>query len=46
MSDRLFQRIDDARDDLIALTQELIAIPTLNPPGKTMPQSATCWMRA
>lgn len=34
MSDRLFQRIDDARDDLIALTQELIAIPTLNPPGE------------
>jgi succinyl-diaminopimelate desuccinylase len=34
MTDRLFHRIDDARDDLIALTQELIAIPTLNPPGK------------
>lgn len=34
MSDRLFHRIDDARDDLIALTRELIAIPTLNPPGK------------
>ncbi|MFK7876310.1 MAG: acetylornithine deacetylase/succinyl-diaminopimelate desuccinylase family protein [Paracoccaceae bacterium] len=27
-------RIDTARDDLIALTQELIRIPTLNPPGE------------
>ena len=27
------QRIDDARDDLIALTRDLIRIPTLNPPG-------------
>ncbi|MEE9455352.1 MAG: acetylornithine deacetylase/succinyl-diaminopimelate desuccinylase family protein [Paracoccaceae bacterium] len=26
-------RIDGARDDLIALTQDLIRIPTLNPPG-------------
>ncbi len=26
-------RIDDARDDLIALTQDMIRIPTLNPPG-------------
>ena len=26
-------RIDAARDDLIALTQDLIRIPTLNPPG-------------
>jgi succinyl-diaminopimelate desuccinylase len=34
MSDSLFHRIDDARDDLIALTRDLIAIPTLNPPGK------------
>lgn len=33
MTDRLFQRIDEARDDLIALTQDLIKIPTLNPPG-------------
>ena len=30
---RLAQRIDDRRDDLIALTQALIRIPTLNPPG-------------
>ncbi|MCR9156959.1 MAG: acetylornithine deacetylase/succinyl-diaminopimelate desuccinylase family protein [Rhodobacteraceae bacterium] len=34
MVDRLFQRIDDRREDLIALTQELIRIPTLNPPGE------------
>lgn len=34
MGNRLFQRIDDARDDLIALTQDLIRIPTLNPPGE------------
>ena len=30
----LNERIQDKRDDLISLTQELIAIPTLNPPGK------------
>ncbi len=30
----LSERIQDKRDDLISLTQELIAIPTLNPPGK------------
>ncbi len=29
----LSRRIDDKRDDLIALTQELVRIPTLNPPG-------------
>ena len=34
MTDGLFQRIDDRRNDLIALTQELIRIPTLNPPGE------------
>jgi succinyl-diaminopimelate desuccinylase len=34
MGDRLFHRIEDARDDLVALTQALIAIPTLNPPGE------------
>lgn len=33
MPESLFQRIDAAREDLIALTQDLIAIPTLNPPG-------------
>ncbi|WP_299733597.1 acetylornithine deacetylase/succinyl-diaminopimelate desuccinylase family protein [uncultured Tateyamaria sp.] len=30
----LSTRIDDKRDDLIALTQGLIRIPTLNPPGR------------
>ena len=33
MSDPLGHRIADLRDDLIALTQALIRIPTLNPPG-------------
>lgn len=28
------QRVDGKRDDLIALTQDLIRIPTLNPPGE------------
>ena len=31
---RLFAEIDARRDDLIALTQDLIRIPTLNPPGR------------
>lgn len=30
----LNERIQDKREDLISLTQEFIAIPTLNPPGK------------
>lgn len=30
----LSTRIDAARDDLIALTQDLIRVPTLNPPGR------------
>lgn len=34
MSDALDHRIDSKRDDLIALTQDLIRIPTLNPPGE------------
>ncbi len=32
-SDILTQAITDRRDDLVALTQDLIRIPTLNPPG-------------
>ena len=32
--DGLSARIDDARDDLVALTQALIRIPTVNPPGE------------
>ncbi|QFT61686.1 acetylornithine deacetylase/succinyl-diaminopimelate desuccinylase family protein [Roseivivax sp. THAF30] len=34
MTDRLATRIEDARDDLIALTQSLLRVPTLNPPGE------------
>jgi succinyl-diaminopimelate desuccinylase len=30
---RLFRRIDAARDDLVALTRDLIRFPTINPPG-------------
>lgn len=33
MSDQLYARIDASRDDLIALTQDLVRLPTLNPPG-------------
>ncbi|MGH1423729.1 MAG: acetylornithine deacetylase/succinyl-diaminopimelate desuccinylase family protein [Pseudooceanicola sp.] len=33
-TDRLRAAIDAKRDDLIALTQDLIRIPTLNPPGE------------
>src|SRR5690348_7822485 len=32
--DRLFARIDAQRDDLVALTRELVRIPTINPPGE------------
>ena len=34
MSDSLSRRIEARRDELIALTQALIRIPTLNPPGE------------
>lgn len=33
-TDPLFAEIDRRRGDLIALTQDLIRIPTLNPPGR------------
>ncbi|MBO9395757.1 acetylornithine deacetylase/succinyl-diaminopimelate desuccinylase family protein [Shimia sp. R9_2] len=33
-TDRLMTRIDAMREELIALTQDLIRIPTLNPPGE------------
>ncbi len=33
MLDELNRRIDDKRDELVALTQNLIRIPTINPPG-------------
>ncbi len=31
---RLFARIDQSRDELVALTQALVRIPTVNPPGE------------
>jgi succinyl-diaminopimelate desuccinylase len=31
--ERLFRRIDDRRDELAALTADLVRIPTVNPPG-------------
>src|SRR5690606_11956402 len=31
---RLLAAIDDRRDELVALTQDLIRIPTMNPPGE------------
>lgn len=34
LTDQLAQEIASRREDLIALTQELIQIPTLNPPGE------------
>jgi succinyl-diaminopimelate desuccinylase len=34
ITDRLASEIDARRDDLIALTQDLIRIPTVNPPGE------------
>lgn len=34
LDDRLSAEIDARRDDLIALTQALVRIPTLNPPGR------------
>jgi len=34
MNDRLFRAIDDRRDDLVALTADLIRFPTVNPPGE------------
>lgn len=33
MMDRLFYAIESRRQDLVALTQELVRIPTVNPPG-------------
>jgi succinyl-diaminopimelate desuccinylase len=31
--ERLFRRVEAMRDDVVALTQDMIRIPTLNPPG-------------
>lgn len=34
MNESLFQAIDERRDDLVALTVDLIRFPTINPPGE------------
>jgi hypothetical protein len=34
LDDRLIAEIDARRDDLVALTQALVRIPTVNPPGR------------
>jgi succinyl-diaminopimelate desuccinylase len=34
MFEKLFRAIDDRRDDLVALTTDLIRFPTINPPGE------------
>ncbi|WP_296762178.1 acetylornithine deacetylase/succinyl-diaminopimelate desuccinylase family protein [Sediminimonas sp.] len=34
LSERLVEAVEARRDDLVALTQDLIRIPTLNPPGE------------
>lgn len=34
LAEQLIREIDERRDDLVALTQELLRIPTLNPPGE------------
>ena len=33
MQDSMLRRLDDRRDELVALTRELVRIPTVNPPG-------------
>src|SRR5260221_13634576 len=32
--EQLFQRIDDKRDELVALARDLVRLPTVNPPGE------------
>ncbi len=34
MREALFERIENKRDELVALTQELVRVPTVNPPGE------------
>ncbi|MDJ0935535.1 MAG: M20/M25/M40 family metallo-hydrolase, partial [Kiloniellales bacterium] len=34
MPDALYRRIEDKTEDLVALTRELVRIPTVNPPGE------------
>ncbi len=40
IADKLMREIESRRDDLVELTQELIRIPTLNPPGISIATSA------
>lgn len=40
MRDELSLRIDGKRDDLVALTRDLIRIPTINPPGEAYTECA------
>ena len=34
MIEPLFARIDSKREELVSFTQELVSIPTINPPGE------------
>ena len=34
MIESLFSRIDSKREELVSFTQELVRIPTINPPGE------------
>ncbi|HCV45383.1 MAG TPA: succinyl-diaminopimelate desuccinylase, partial [Deltaproteobacteria bacterium] len=34
MMESLFSRIDSKREDLVSFTQDLVRIPTINPPGE------------
>lgn len=42
LTDHLIQEIEARRDDLVALTQELVRIPTLNPPGENYRDICDC----
>ncbi len=46
--ERLFRRIAGRTDELVALTQDLIRIPTVNPPGDAYTPCAelTAWPNA
>jgi succinyl-diaminopimelate desuccinylase len=35
MHDRLLRAVEDRRDEIVALTRDLIRFPTINPPGET-----------
>lgn len=39
-SERLFRRIDDKRDELVALARDLVRLPTVNPPGEAYTECA------